>query len=275
MRTILVVIAILTGSAVLVSAYNEAKKAASRPATPDVGLARGATLYRQNCAICHGTEGRGDGPAAGVLDPRPRNFELGKYRLGSTAGMFPSRQDILNTIRDGIPGTGMPSWRHLTPADLECLTDYLLELTRQGLKEALLRDEKAESVAEAEEIARDLTASPPELQIPPEPPADEASLAKGRAIFAKNCASCHDADGRGRPDPSWRTAEGFPIESRDLRRGVFKGGRSARALYTRIYRGIPGSPMPGSPSMTGDETWSVVHYVQSIVNSDRPQQAGR
>ncbi|MEK7866393.1 MAG: cytochrome c [Planctomycetota bacterium] len=275
MRTLLVIVSILTGSAVLVFAYHDAKKATVKPAHAPNGFERGAELYRQNCAICHGVEGRGDGPAAGVLDPRPRNFELGKYRLGSTTGLFPSRQDILNTIRDGIPGTGMPSWRHLPPADQECMADYCLEVTRRGLKAALIRDEKAESEEEAEEISHDLVTAPPDLQIPPEPPCDQASLATGRAIFAKNCASCHDADGRGRPDPSWRTAEGYPIASRDLRRGVFKGGRGARALYARIYRGIPGTPMPGSPSMTGDETWAVVHYVQSIVNSDLPQQAGR
>ena len=275
MRTFIVLVSILTGSAVFVLAYHDARAAAENPPKQAAGFERGAELYKQNCAICHGTEGRGDGPAAGVLDPRPRNFELGKYRLGSTTGMFPSRNDILNTLREGIPGTGMPSWRHLPPADIECLADYCLEVSRRGLKAALLRDEKAESEEEAEEISRELTAGPPELQIPLEPAADAASLAQGRAIFAKNCASCHDADGRGRPDPSWRTAEGYPIASRDLRRGVFKGGRSARALYVRIYRGIPGTPMPGAPNMTGDEIWSVVHYVQSIVNSDLPQQAGR
>lgn len=275
MRTFIVLVSILTGSAVLVLAYHDARAAAVKQPTKPAGLERGAEIFRQNCAICHGAEGRGDGPAAGVLDPRPRNFELGKYRLGTTAGLFPSRQDILHTIREGIPGTGMPSWRHLPAQDLECITDFCLEVTRLGLKAALLRDEKAESEEEAEEISRELTTGPPELQIPPEPPADEASLAMGRAIFTKNCASCHDADGRGRPDPSWRTAEGYPIQSRDLRRGVFKGGRGARAIYLRIYRGIPGTPMPGSPSMTGDETWAVVHYVQSIVNSDLPQQAVR
>ncbi len=275
MRTLVVIVAILAGSTVLVSAYTEAKKAASRASLPTEALSRGEIQYRRNCAICHGLEGRGDGVAAGVLNPRPRNFELGKYRLGTTTTLFPSRQDIQNTIREGIPGTGMPAWRHLPQADLDCITDYCLAITRRGLKAKLLSEEKAEDEQEAEEIALELTSEQPMLEVPPEPPCDEASLDTGKAIFAKNCASCHDTDGRGRPDPSWRTAEGFPLQSRDLRRGVFKGGRSARALYTRIYRGIPGTPMPGSPSMTPDETWAVVHYVQTLVNSDVPSQAGR
>lgn len=269
MRSFVVATAILAGAALLVGAWNEAKRAATeRPAS---GKGRAEELYRRNCAICHGAEGRGDGPAAGVLDPRPRNFKLGKYRLGSTARPFPSRSDLIATIRDGIPGTGMPAWRHLPPEDIECLADYCIELSRRGIKASLIAEEKVDSEEEAEEIARELTGDAPSLEIPPEPPADEASLALGREIFSKNCASCHDSDGRGRPDPSWRTAEGFPIASRDLRRGVFKGGRGARALYLRVHRGIPGTPMPGSQNMTPQETWAVVHYVQSLVNSDIPQ----
>ena len=34
----------------------------------------GAAVYRQNCASCHGATGRGDGPAARELSPRPANL---------------------------------------------------------------------------------------------------------------------------------------------------------------------------------------------------------
>jgi mono/diheme cytochrome c family protein len=40
--------------------------------TPAV-LERGKSLYAKNCAPCHGTSGKGDGPAAGVLKPPPRD----------------------------------------------------------------------------------------------------------------------------------------------------------------------------------------------------------
>jgi mono/diheme cytochrome c family protein len=33
----------------------------------------GKTLYEQRCASCHGTTGKGDGPAAASLDPKPRD----------------------------------------------------------------------------------------------------------------------------------------------------------------------------------------------------------
>jgi mono/diheme cytochrome c family protein len=34
----------------------------------------GAELYETNCATCHGPEGKGDGPAAEPLDPKPANL---------------------------------------------------------------------------------------------------------------------------------------------------------------------------------------------------------
>ena len=37
-------------------------------------VARGARLYRQNCVLCHGAEGRGNGPAAATLRIRPADL---------------------------------------------------------------------------------------------------------------------------------------------------------------------------------------------------------
>ena len=37
-------------------------------------LMRGATLYAQNCATCHGATGLGDGPLSGTLASPPRNL---------------------------------------------------------------------------------------------------------------------------------------------------------------------------------------------------------
>jgi mono/diheme cytochrome c family protein len=34
----------------------------------------GADMFRQYCAVCHGTEGRGDGPAASALNKRPADL---------------------------------------------------------------------------------------------------------------------------------------------------------------------------------------------------------
>ncbi len=41
--------------------------------------AAGKVKYQQLCASCHGAKGKGDGPAAGALNPKPRNHTDTKY----------------------------------------------------------------------------------------------------------------------------------------------------------------------------------------------------
>jgi mono/diheme cytochrome c family protein len=40
-------------------------------ALAEASPARGAAVFRSRCTACHGAEGRGDGPAAAALRPRP------------------------------------------------------------------------------------------------------------------------------------------------------------------------------------------------------------
>ena len=37
----------------------------------------GAKVFAQRCSVCHGPDGRGNGPAAPSMLPRPRDFSLG------------------------------------------------------------------------------------------------------------------------------------------------------------------------------------------------------
>jgi cytochrome c553 len=46
--------------------------------------ALGQQIYIQRCAVCHGPDGRGNGPAAPSLIPRPRDFTLGDFKYKST-----------------------------------------------------------------------------------------------------------------------------------------------------------------------------------------------
>ena len=60
--------------------------AACLPGGGVVGRSDGAALYAEYCAACHGTGGRGDGPAASGLSARPADLT----RLAaSNGGAFP------------------------------------------------------------------------------------------------------------------------------------------------------------------------------------------
>ena len=70
--------------------------------------AKGKEKYNQICASCHGPSGKGDGPAAAALDPKPRNLSDAKYV--STI----SDEQLFKTVKEGGASVGksplMPAW---------------------------------------------------------------------------------------------------------------------------------------------------------------------
>jgi mono/diheme cytochrome c family protein/Tol biopolymer transport system component len=80
----------------------------------------GRLLYQANCAACHGTSGKGDGPAALGLRPSPGDF---------TQHMPPGKHtdgQVYLWIRDGYPQSAMPAWRHrLNDQQIWQLVTYL------------------------------------------------------------------------------------------------------------------------------------------------------
>lgn len=85
-------------------------------------LSKGAALYQGNCVSCHGASGRGDGVAGTNLDPRPANFHDPDLVWNSAPYKF------FNTIRLGVPGTGMAAFSHLTDEEVWALAFYLKSL---------------------------------------------------------------------------------------------------------------------------------------------------
>jgi mono/diheme cytochrome c family protein len=228
-------------------------------------------LFQEYCIRCHGVAGDGKGPAATTLDPRPRNFRIGKYRLLSSGNSVPFKSDIVRTIRSGMPGTAMPAWTQLSDRQIEVLADYVYGLTRQTVREQL--ETKKLKPALVATLITTRTVAVDKIRVPPEPTGTREDLAQGAKLFQANCAKCHGADGKGLRDPQWRTAEGFPITSRNFTANTFKGGRQGADLYTRVSTGMPGTPMPSFMSLPPADIWRLVHYVQSLGGQVKPSTA--
>lgn len=81
---------------------------------------RGEALYGQHCASCHGTAGKGDGPAAAGLAPPPADLtDAFHARYYSDAGR-------LRIISHGSPGTAMIGFgEQLDPGQLLDLYAYV------------------------------------------------------------------------------------------------------------------------------------------------------
>ena len=123
-----------------------------KPGTGAVSSAQ--ALYQKNCVVCHGAEGRGDGKAAYLLNPKPRNFRAGKFRLVTSQNLQPTRKDIIRTLTNGMPGTGMPAWGQLPEGDRGQFAEYVLKLHYDGYVEQYLKAGK--TGREAEEFAKEM-----------------------------------------------------------------------------------------------------------------------
>lgn len=202
---------------------------AAQPPSPSAHD-RGKALYEQRCAVCHGADGRADTPVGRLLTPRPRNFADAIEMARLTVDR------IYRAVKEGRSGTAMAAWGQvLTEIEIADVIDYIHSLT------------------------------------PPRPlslSAEQLSLEVGRRIYARECASCHGADGRGDTEvarvlhpPPRKFAD--PIEMARLDDG---------RIYAAIIMGRPGTAMGGRGQLLSQaEVIDVIRYVRTLT---RPLPAG-
>ena len=96
-------------------------------------------------------------------------------------------------------------------------------------------------------------------------PGHQESIRRGYALFsnaANGCISCH-VD-YGRQTKYLYDAWGGSVRSADLTEGIFRGGKSPRDLFCRIRGGIGAAGMPAATSLTEEQVWDLVHFVQAL-----------
>ena len=145
----------------------------------------GETIYRENCAICHGDNGDGNTRAQSGLKPPPRNFTTVE------AAMELSRSRMIKSVTNGRPGTGMmPHKDRLSKAEIAAVVDFI--------RGRFMRT--------------------------PTETTQAVDSTGGKEIYEKNCAVCHGDKGntavwaRSGLNPAPRdftTAEASQILSRD------------------------------------------------------------
>jgi mono/diheme cytochrome c family protein len=85
--------------------------------TPALMLA-GKRVFDTHCTRCHGEAGDGNGPDAARNARPPANFHQIEV----------SFQGAAYVIRNGVPGSGMPAWPLMTPAETQAVTVYMRSL---------------------------------------------------------------------------------------------------------------------------------------------------
>ena len=247
------------GSATALLAHGAAVLEPRPAAAQSADAALGKAVYEKRCAGCHGAEGKGDGPAAELLVPRPRDFTAGKYKIRTVAGPLATDQDLLRMVTDGMPGTSMPPWRALPERERTAVVAHLKTLA-EGYKGAKLEP----------------------VPVPKEVSSSEASIRRGKKMFdAFECVKCHGQAGRGDPAPGSDLKDdwGHPIRPANLHRPwTFRGGPARRDVVMRLLTGVAGTPMPAIADSIEDyrksdekdvdvrdaSVWDLANYVRSL-----------
>jgi mono/diheme cytochrome c family protein len=148
-----------------------------------------AALYGNNCAGCHGHDGR-------LGAARPLNDPVFLAVIG--------KQKVREVIANGVPKTAMPAFAKNAGGDL---TDQQITILADQIDQRWSRP-------------RDFTA----VALPPYS-ADLGDAKAGATVFRANCASCHGEEGTGGPkvgsvvDPSFLAL----VSDQSLRSSVIAG----------------------------------------------------
>jgi DMSO reductase family type II enzyme heme b subunit len=227
---------------------------AGSPIQADV--AAGKAIYAARCEACHGAEGKGDGPGAEVMIPRPRDFTIGAFKVRTTeSGEAPTDADLTKVIGDGMPGTTMPAWRGiLSDAQIQQVVAYLKTFDTTTF---------------------DPNAPPKPAALSASAPASSPALVdKGRQLYQElQCWKCHGQEGRGDGPSAFEQEDklGFKILPADLTKPWnFRGGATATDLFRTLSTGFTGTPMPSfADSTSEEERWALVHFIRSLSGNDQ------
>jgi mono/diheme cytochrome c family protein len=247
---------------------------------PDLELVeKGRVLYKRHCATCHSLRGDGVPVTPEALKVAPRDFTGSTHFVRqntklvndgvvtfkySSAEKGPAlREDIIDTIKNGLPGTPMPGFPGYTDEEIESVADYIMTFGYLQWKFGVKPNQEISEL----KIPNDLTQAFANKDF------DLISdrIQKGRTLYKAACFACHsNIEDLGKKavglsaETSWLGADGKPITTiaRNFASEPFKKG-SPRQLYRTIRMGIKGTPMP--PHLFAQEQiWDLVSYVMFL-----------
>jgi len=142
-------------------------------------------------------------------------------------------------------------------------------LVAEGGRLVKLVDDKAapEAVAKASATLRWAVIAAYNLQVAPR---SAPNLARGAALYAANCASCHGATGSG-DGPAAKGLEPAPANFHNAAR---MANRSLYGIYSTITLGVSGTSMAPFKQLSDDDRWALAFYTGNLGKSPEQIRAG-
>lgn len=162
-------------------------------------LELGRRIYNFRCYYCHGYSGDAHTLAATFLNPKPMDFT--HVQPGSL-----SRERVLQSIRDGRPGTAMMSFAHVLGSnEIAAVADFVRQEFMVKKAENTRYHTEANGWSNHEQYS---IAYPFALgQIPLDTPWDQLTpeQADGKRLFMTSCVSCHDRAHENNAELHWES----------------------------------------------------------------------
>ncbi len=233
-------------------------------------LKRGREQYSLYCVGCHGENGDGEGPAARLLSPKPRDFRKGRVKFAAVpAGTLPRDEDLLVTINHGLAGTSMPSWNLIGEEDKRAIIAYLKTFSEIWQKEAPgtpvpvkpdpWRKRPERGVAEGERVYHGLAACSSCHPAYVLKPAIAEHMKSYDISFTGFRADLYDSVEK---ESDW----GAPIRPPDFLVDRTKSATTKDELVRVIAAGVGGTAMPSwGATLTHQQIWGLAYYVESLI----------
>lgn len=224
---------------------------------------RGKVIYQQYCSQCHGASGKGDGPAASGLEPKPAihaNVAFEKVPIDY----------LYNVINHGGRAVGkspnMPYWEFTIGQQGVADVMAYLKVTFKGVPDmaAVPGGSQGGTCVQPRKTAK----APDELLAKRNPiPASAGTIQAGRTLFLKTaqpvaCAMCHGEQGDGK---GFMGAALVP-PPRNFTCGAMMKDISDGQLFWIIKNGSPGTGMMSFAGLPDEQAWQLIHYIRSLAN---------
>ncbi|GKS60145.1 hypothetical protein YTPLAS18_36720 [Nitrospira sp.] len=220
---------------------------------------RGKIVYKEYCAQCHGMTGKGDGPAASGLNPKPAvhaNMAFDKLPM----------EYLYTVINHGGVSVGkspsMPYWGlTLGQQRVADVIAYLKATFKGGEGGAATAGGMGVCPQE-----RKTQRAPAEFLAKVNPlPASSKAVQAGKTLFQQTatplaCMNCHGTAGDGRG----AMGLAFQPPPRNFTCGQTMKGLPDGQLFWIIKNGSPGTGMMPFGNLSDDEVWQLIHYIRTL-----------
>lgn len=85
-------------------------------------------------------------------------------------------------------------------------------------------------------------------------------IAKGKAAYAINCATCHGDKGAG----DGVAASALNPKPRNFIKDKFKNGDAPAKIFDTITKGLPGTTMAPFGHLSEEDRWGITHFILDL-----------